>query len=60
VIEIRNVSKWYGSFQVLTDCSTTISKGEVVISVACARSSQARVFKRRFSSAEPFRAGPRQ
>jgi len=31
VIEIRNVSKWYGSFQVLTDCSTSIAKGEVVV-----------------------------
>ena len=31
MIDIRNVSKWYGSFQVLTDCSTTIHKGEVVV-----------------------------
>lgn len=31
MIEIRNVSKWYGQFQVLTDCSTHISKGEVVV-----------------------------
>ena len=31
MIEIRNVSKWYGDFQVLTDCSTTIAKGEVVV-----------------------------
>jgi glutamate/aspartate transport system ATP-binding protein len=31
VIEIRNVSKWYGDFQVLTDCSTVISRGEVVV-----------------------------
>ena len=31
MIEIKNVSKWYGQFQVLTDCSTTISKGEVVV-----------------------------
>ncbi|MBY0414612.1 MAG: amino acid ABC transporter ATP-binding protein [Bdellovibrionales bacterium] len=31
MIEIRDVSKWYGEFQVLTDCSTTINKGEVVV-----------------------------
>lgn len=31
MIEIKNVSKWYGQFQVLTDCTTTISKGEVVV-----------------------------
>ena len=31
MIDIKNVSKWYGSFQVLTDCSTTINKGEVVV-----------------------------
>ena len=35
MIDIRNVSKWYGSFQVLTDCTTTIHKGEVV--VVCGR-----------------------
>ena len=31
MIELRNVSKWYGSFQVLTDCSASIQKGEVVV-----------------------------
>jgi glutamate/aspartate transport system ATP-binding protein len=31
MIELKNVSKWYGSFQVLTDCSTNIQKGEVVV-----------------------------
>jgi glutamate/aspartate transport system ATP-binding protein len=31
VIEIKNVSKWYGSFQVLTACSTQVKKGEVVV-----------------------------
>ncbi len=31
MIEIKNVSKWYGEFQVLTDCSTEIKKGEVVV-----------------------------
>ncbi|MDQ7988301.1 MAG: amino acid ABC transporter ATP-binding protein [Candidatus Dactylopiibacterium sp.] len=31
MIQIQNVSKWYGQFQVLTECSTSISKGEVVV-----------------------------
>jgi len=31
MIEIRNVSKWYGSFQVLTDCTTSVEKGEVIV-----------------------------
>jgi glutamate/aspartate transport system ATP-binding protein len=31
MIEIRNISKWYGSFQVLTDCTTSVEKGEVIV-----------------------------
>ncbi len=31
MIEIDNVSKRYGSFQVLTDCSMRVAKGEVVV-----------------------------
>jgi glutamate/aspartate transport system ATP-binding protein len=31
MIEIKNISKWYGEFQVLNDCSTQINKGEVVV-----------------------------
>ena len=31
MIELKNVSKWYGSVQVLDDCSTSIQKGEVVV-----------------------------
>ena len=30
MIEIKNISKWYGDFKVLADCSTKIEKGEVV------------------------------
>ena len=28
MISLKNVSKWYGHFQVLTDCSTEVKKGE--------------------------------
>ena len=31
MIELNNVSKWYGSFQVLTDCTTSVAKGDVVV-----------------------------
>lgn len=31
MIEIENISKWYGDFKVLTECSSTVSKGEVVV-----------------------------
>jgi glutamate/aspartate transport system ATP-binding protein len=31
MISIKNVSKWYGDFHVLKDCSTEVSKGEVVV-----------------------------
>ncbi|VVD76130.1 arginine transporter ATP-binding subunit [Pandoraea morbifera] len=31
MITLKNVSKWYGQFQVLTDCSTEVKKGEVVV-----------------------------
>ncbi|MGY0584001.1 MAG: amino acid ABC transporter ATP-binding protein [Paraglaciecola chathamensis] len=31
MIEIQQASKWYGKFQVLKECSTSVSKGEVVV-----------------------------
>lgn len=31
MISLKNVSKWYGHFQVLTDCTTEVKKGEVVV-----------------------------
>src|SRR3978361_269354 len=31
MIELHNVDKWYGSFQALKDCSTSVAKGEVVV-----------------------------
>ena len=31
MIEIKNVSKWYGPVQVLQDCSVSINKGDVVV-----------------------------
>ncbi len=31
MIDVRDVSKWYGAFQVLADCTTKVEKGEVVV-----------------------------
>jgi glutamate/aspartate transport system ATP-binding protein len=31
MIQIDNVSKWYGAFKVLSECSTRVDKGEVVV-----------------------------
>jgi len=31
MIAMREVSKWYGDFQVLADCTTTVDKGDVVV-----------------------------
>ncbi len=31
MIDIKHVSKWYGDFQVLDDCTTQVDRGEVVV-----------------------------
>ena len=31
MIELNNVSKWYGQFQVLTNCTTEVAKGDVMV-----------------------------
>ncbi|MFK8079442.1 MAG: amino acid ABC transporter ATP-binding protein [Granulosicoccus sp.] len=31
MINLQNVSKWYGDFQVLNNCSATVDKGQVVV-----------------------------
>ncbi|MGB3178391.1 MAG: amino acid ABC transporter ATP-binding protein [Albidovulum sp.] len=31
MIEMTSVSKWYGKFQVLKDCSLSVAKGEVIV-----------------------------
>ena len=56
MIEIKNVSKWYGSFQVLTDCSTTINKGEVVVVCGPSGSGKSTLIKT-VNALEPFQKG---
>ena len=56
MIEIRNVSKWYGSFQVLTDCTTQIAKGEVVVVCGPSGSGKSTLIKT-VNALEPFQKG---
>ena len=56
MIELQNVSKWYGSFQVLTDCSTSIKKGEVVVICGPSGSGKSTLIKT-INGLEPFQAG---
>jgi glutamate/aspartate transport system ATP-binding protein len=56
MIELRNVSKWYGSFQVLSDCSTSIQKGEVVVICGPSGSGKSTLIKT-INALEPFQKG---
>jgi glutamate/aspartate transport system ATP-binding protein len=56
MIDIRNVSKWYGSFQVLNDCTTTIKKGEVVVVCGPSGSGKSTLIKT-VNALEPFQKG---
>ncbi|MFG6462924.1 amino acid ABC transporter ATP-binding protein [Roseateles sp. DXS20W] len=56
MIDIKNVSKWYGSFQVLTDCTTSIKKGEVVVVCGPSGSGKSTLIKT-VNALEPFQKG---
>ncbi|MFZ3125559.1 MAG: amino acid ABC transporter ATP-binding protein [Acidovorax sp.] len=56
MIELKNVSKWYGPVQVLTDCSTTIRKGEVVVVCGPSGSGKSTLIKT-INALEPFQKG---
>ena len=56
MIDIKNISKWYGSFQVLTDCSTTVNKGEVVVVCGPSGSGKSTLIKT-VNALEPFQKG---
>ncbi len=56
MIDIKNVSKWYGSFQVLTDCTTAINKGEVVVVCGPSGSGKSTLIKT-VNALEPFQKG---
>jgi glutamate/aspartate transport system ATP-binding protein len=56
MIDIKDVSKWYGSFQVLTDCTTNIKKGEVVVVCGPSGSGKSTLIKT-VNALEPFQKG---
>src|SRR3954463_4848184 len=56
MISIKNVSKWYGSFQVLTNCKTQVAKGEVVVVCGPSGSGKSTLIKT-VNALEPFQKG---
>ena len=56
MIAIKNISKWYGGFRVLTDCSTAVNKGEVVVVCGPSGSGKSTLIKC-VNGLEPFQRG---
>ena len=56
MIDIRNVSKWYGQFQVLAECTTSVNDGEVVVVCGPSGSGKSTLIKC-VNGLEPFQQG---
>jgi glutamate/aspartate transport system ATP-binding protein len=56
MIEIEHLSKWYGDFRVLTDCTTAVAKGEVVVVCGPSGSGKSTLIKC-VNGLEPFEEG---
>ncbi|HEX5393996.1 MAG TPA: amino acid ABC transporter ATP-binding protein [Rhodocyclaceae bacterium] len=56
MISIKNVSKHYGAFQVLTDCSAEVKKGEVIVVCGPSGSGKSTLIKC-VNGLEPFQNG---
>ena len=56
MISLKNVSKWYGAFQVLAECSTEVAKGEVVVVCGPSGSGKSTLIKC-VNGLEPFQKG---
>jgi len=56
MIEIKNISKWYGQFQVLKDCSTRVEKGDVMVICGPSGSGKSTLIKT-VNGLEPFQQG---
>ncbi len=56
MIEIRDISKWYGSFQVLVDCTTNVEKGEVIVVCGPSGSGKSTLIKA-VNALEPIQKG---
>ena len=56
MIEMKDVSKWYGTFQVLKDCTTNVQKGEVIVVCGPSGSGKSTLIKV-VNALEPFQKG---
>ena len=56
MIELKNVSKWYGPVQVLNGCSTQVAKGEVVVVCGPSGSGKSTLIKT-INALEPIQQG---
>ncbi len=56
MIEISNISKWYGKFRVLTHCTTRVDKGQVVVVCGPSGSGKSTLIKC-VNGLEPFQQG---
>ena len=56
MIEIKNISKWYGQFQVLKECSTRVEKGDVMVICGPSGSGKSTLIKT-VNGLEPFQQG---
>jgi glutamate/aspartate transport system ATP-binding protein len=56
MITVDRVSKWYGQFQVLTDCTTKVEKGEVIVVCGPSGSGKSTLIKC-VNALEPFQKG---
>ena len=56
MISLKNVSKWYGGFQVLAGCTTEVKKGDVVVVCGPSGSGKSTLIKC-VNGLEPFQQG---
>ena len=56
MIEFKNVSKWYANFQVLTNCTTQVERGEVIVVCGPSGSGKSTLIKC-VNGLEPFQQG---
>ncbi len=56
MIEIQHVNKWFGTFQVLKDCTSRVEKGEVVVICGPSGSGKSTLIKC-VNGLEPFQQG---
>ena len=56
MIEMNHVGKWYGEFQVLSNCSTSVNKGDVVVICGPSGSGKSTLIKV-INGLEPFQEG---